>query len=67
MTIKNTIVIIDDEPQIRKVLTIALESAGFKVVEAETGNEGIVQAATTHPQLVILDLGLPDRDGLGVI
>ena len=67
MTTKNSIVIIDDEPQIRKVLTIALESAGFKVVEAENGNEGIVQAATTHPQLVILDLGLPDRDGLGVI
>ncbi len=67
MTIKNTIVIIDDEPQIRKVLTIALESADFKIVEAENGNDGIVQTATNHPQLVILDLGLPDRDGLSVI
>ncbi|NUM61491.1 MAG: response regulator [Ignavibacteriaceae bacterium] len=67
MTTKNTIVIIDDEPQIRKVLTIALESADFKVVEAENGNNGIVQTATNHPQLVILDLGLPDRDGLSVI
>lgn len=67
MTIKNTIVIIDDESQIRKVLTIALESADFKVVEAGNGNDGIVQTATNHPQLVILDLGLPDRDGLSVI
>lgn len=67
MTIQNTIVIIDDEPQIRKVLTIALESADCKIVEAENGNDGIVQTATNHPQLVILDLGLPDRDGLSVI
>jgi two-component system KDP operon response regulator KdpE len=67
MTTKNTIVIIDDEPQIRKVLSIALESSDFKVVEAENGNNGVVQTATNHPQLVILDLGLPDRDGLSVI
>lgn len=67
MTAKNTIVIIDDEPQIRKVLSIALESSDFKVVEAENGNNGIVQTATNHPQLVILDLGLPDRDGLSVL
>jgi len=67
VTIKNTIVIIDDEPQIRKVLSIALEASNFKVVEAENGNNGIVQTATNHPQVVILDLGLPDRDGLSVI
>jgi two-component system KDP operon response regulator KdpE len=67
VTPKNTIVIIDDEPQIRKVLSIALESSDFKVVEAENGNDGIVQTATNHPQLVILDLGLPDRDGFSVI
>jgi len=67
MTTKNTIVIIDDEPQIRKVLTIALESVDFKVVGAENGNKGIVQTATNHPLLVILDLSLPDRDGLSVI
>lgn len=67
MATKNTILIIDDEPQIRKVLTIALESADFKVITAENGNNGIIQTATNHPQLVILDLGLPDRDGLSVI
>lgn len=67
MSIKNTIVIIDDEPQIRKILSVTLESAEYKVIEAETGNDGIVQVATTHPQLVILDLGLPDRDGFSVL
>jgi len=67
MEIKNTILIIDDEPQIRKVLTIALDSVDFKVLEAESGNSGIVQTATNRPQLVILDLGLPDRDGLSVL
>ena len=67
MEIKNKILIIDDEPQIRKVLTIALDSVDFKVLEAESGNSGIVQTATNRPQLVILDLGLPDRDGLSVL
>lgn len=67
MSIKNTIVIIDDEPQIRKVLSTVLESNDFIIVEAESGKDGIVQIATNHPQLVILDLGLPDRDGLSVL
>jgi two-component system KDP operon response regulator KdpE len=67
MPVKNTIVIIDDEPQIRKILSITLESSEYKVIEAETGNDGIVQVATNHPQLVILDLGLPDRDGFSVL
>jgi len=67
MTIKNTIIIIDDEAQIRKILSIALESSGYKIVEAETGKEGIIQVATWHPQLVILDIGLPDMDGFSVI
>ncbi len=67
MTVKNTIVIIDDEAQIRKILSIALESSGFKIVESETAKDGIVQTATSHPQLVILDIGLPDMDGFSVI
>ena len=67
MTTKNTIVIIDDEPQIRKVLSIALESSDFKIVEADNGKNGIIQTATNHPQLVILDLGLPDKDGFSVL
>lgn len=67
MSIKNTIVVIDDETQIRKILSIALTSAEYKVVEADNGKDGIVQVATNHPQLIILDLGLPDRDGLSVL
>ena len=67
MIIKNTIVVCDDESQIRKILTISLESADYKVVEAENGKDAITQIATSHPQLVILDLGLPDRDGLSVL
>ena len=67
MSIKNTVVICDDESQIRKILSISLESADYKVIEAENGKDAITQIATSHPQLVILDLGLPDRDGLSVL
>ena len=67
MSIKNTVVICDDESQIRKILSILLESADYKVIEAENGKDAITQIATSHPQLVILDLGLPDRDGLSVL
>ncbi|MCU0345098.1 MAG: response regulator [Ignavibacterium sp.] len=67
MSIKNTIVICDDEPQIRKILSISLESADYKVIDVENGRDAITQIATSHPQLVILDLGLPDRDGLSVL
>lgn len=67
MSIKNTIVICDDEPQIRKILSISLESADYKVIDVENGKDAITQIATSHPQLVILDLGLPDRDGLSVL
>ncbi len=67
MTLKNTIVIIDDEVQIRKILSIALESTGYKIIESETAKDGIVQVATSHPQLIILDIGLPDMDGFSVI
>lgn len=67
MAVKNTIIIIDDEVQIRKILSITLESSGYKIVEAETGKDGIIKVATFHPQLVVLDIGLPDMDGFSVI
>ncbi len=67
MAIKNTIVIIDDEAQIRKVLSIPLESSGYKIIEEATAQDGIVRVATSHPQLVVLDIGLPDMDGFSVI
>lgn len=60
---KAEILIIDDEPQIRKLLQIILESNGYKVVEASTGNEGIYLSANHPPDLILLDIGLPDKSG----
>ncbi|MFJ3483687.1 response regulator [Pseudomonas sp. NPDC090202] len=62
-----TILVIDDEPQIRKFLRISLASQGYKVLEAGTGNEGLSQAALNKPDLLVLDLGLPDMDGQDVL
>ena len=67
MTAQNTIVVIDDESQIRKILSITLEAQDFKVIEASKGKDGIIAVANYHPQLVILDLGLPDKDGFAVL
>ncbi len=67
MTQTATLLVIDDEPQIRKFLRISLSSQGYKVVEAATGSEGLSQAALTRPDLVVLDLGLPDMDGQHVL
>ncbi len=64
---KAEILIIDDEPQIRKLLEITLESNGYKVVQAETGKEGVIQAASHPPELILLDIGLPDRSGHEVL
>ncbi|HQI47352.1 MAG TPA: response regulator, partial [bacterium] len=61
------ILVIDDEIQIRRYLRIGLEAQGFRVSEAASGEEGVVQAAMIRPDLIILDLGLPDRDGLDVL
>lgn len=60
---KSEILIIDDEPQIRKLLEITLESNGYKVLQAENGKEGIIQAASHPPELILLDIGLPDKSG----
>ncbi|MEX5363264.1 response regulator [Pseudomonas sp. CK-NBRI-02] len=62
-----TLLVIDDEPQIRKFLRISLASQGYKVIEAATGAEGLAQAALSKPDLVVLDLGLPDMDGQQVL
>jgi len=67
MTVQNTIVVIDDESQIRKILSITLEAQDYKVIEAAKGKDGIIAVANYHPQLVILDLGLPDKDGFSVL
>jgi len=61
------VVVIEDEPQIRRFVRTALEAEGCHVVEADTGERGLVEAGTRKPDLVILDLGLPDRDGVDVV
>lgn len=61
------ILIIDDEPQIRKMLNIILESADYKVIQAENARQGISLCASHNPALVILDLGLPDKNGHEVL
>ncbi|AXO88902.1 response regulator [Pseudomonas parafulva] len=62
-----TLLVIDDEPQIRKFLRISLASQGYTVLEAASGSEGLAQAALNKPDLVVLDLGLPDMDGQQVL
>ncbi len=61
------ILIIEDEPAIRSVLRVVLTSAGYSVTEAETGARGQIEARSRKPDLLLLDLGLPDLDGLAVI
>jgi two-component system, OmpR family, KDP operon response regulator KdpE len=61
------VVLVEDEPQIRRFLRASLVSQGYRLFEAATGQEGLTEAATRQPDLVILDLGLPDIDGLEVI
>ncbi len=57
------ILIIDDEPQIRKLLTITLQSNDYNIREASTAREGLLSAANHPPEMILLDLGLPDESG----
>ena len=59
-----SILIVEDEKQIRRFVRTALEAEGHKVFEAETAKQGLIDAATRKPDLVVLDLGLPDLDGV---
>jgi two-component system, OmpR family, KDP operon response regulator KdpE len=61
------VLIVDDEPQIRRFLRTSLSAHGFRVIEASCGREAITLTATERPELVLLDLGLADMDGLEVI
>ena len=61
------IVFIEDDPHIRKLVRSALEQEGFIVHEAKSAREGVTEAGTRKPDLIILDLGLPDGDGKQVI
>jgi two-component system KDP operon response regulator KdpE len=59
--------VIDDEVQIRRLLKIALETAGYNVCEAHQGQHGLAEAALRRPDVIVLDLGLPDMDGVEVL
>ncbi len=61
------LVVIDDEPQIRRLLRLALESHGYQAVDAESGQEGVLAVAQSRPEAVVLDLLLPDMSGVEVI
>ena len=67
MNEKPLVLIVDDEPQIRRLLTVTLEANAYRVLSAASGHEGVVLAAQHRPVLVILDLGLPDMSGQEVL
>jgi len=64
---RSTILVVEDEPEIRRFLRSSLGADGYRVVEAESGSRGAVDAGTHKPDLAIVDLGLPDIDGVEVI
>src|SRR5688500_19593238 len=64
---KSEINVMNEEPQILKLLSIVLESDGYKVMSASTGFDGISLAASIQPDLILLDIGLPDRNGLDIL
>jgi two-component system KDP operon response regulator KdpE len=64
---KSTVLVVDDELQIRRLLRVTLEAHNYRVVEAASGLEAITEAAQRRPDLVVLDLGLPDLDGVEVL
>jgi two-component system KDP operon response regulator KdpE len=64
---KFKILIVDDEPQVRRLLRLSLEANDFKVIEAVDGKEGLLSASMHHPDIILLDLGLPDMDGLSAL
>jgi two-component system KDP operon response regulator KdpE len=65
-TLKPTILVIEDEPSLQKFLRVTLESQNYSVIEATRGEEGLRHASVAQPDLIILDLGLPDVDGIEV-
>jgi two-component system, OmpR family, KDP operon response regulator KdpE len=60
------VLLVEDEPQMRRFLRAALTSHDYRLIEAGTAKEGIAHAAARNPDVILLDLGLPDRDGLEV-
>jgi len=62
-----TVLLIEDEPQIRRVVRSVLEGEGFRVFEAESGQRGLIEAGARKPDLLIVDLGLPDMEGVELV
>ncbi len=67
MSLQRTIIVIEDDPQMRRFLRTSLRAQGFAVFDAETGRRGLIEAGTRKPDLIIVDLGLPDMDGVEVV
>jgi two-component system KDP operon response regulator KdpE len=67
MSQEATILVIEDEPEIRRFLRTTLPAHGFRLYEAATGKEGLIEAQSRNPDLILLDLGLPDMEGPDVI
>lgn len=63
----HAVLVVDDDPQLRRLLRATLSAQGFRVIEAETAGRGLIEAASHKPDLVILDLGLPDAEGHAVV
>ena len=67
MSDKPIAIVIDDEAQIRKLLRLVLVEKGYDAIEADTGKSGLAEIATRRPDVVLLDLGLPDMNGIEVL
>lgn len=67
MSLDLTALLVEDEPQIRRAIRSVLESEGYRVFEAETGKRGLVEAGTRMPDVLVVDLGLPDMDGAQLV
>lgn len=63
----STILVVDDEPQIRRALSLNLGARAYEVLEATTGEAAVALVRSRHPDVVLLDLGLPDMDGIEVL
>jgi two-component system, OmpR family, KDP operon response regulator KdpE len=64
---KPLVLVIDDEPQMRRFVRLALSTRGYRILESATGTEGLQQATAYTPDVVLLDLGLPDLDGIEIV
>ncbi len=67
MSEKATVLIVDDEAQIRRLARLVLETDGYRVIESESGEQGLADVALRRPDVVLLDLGLPKLDGVAVL